>query len=124
VKGLGSSFQALIQARMSFSSARRLLWTPRRSFWSVSRPNHHSTWLSQELGGVAQSVDEDGDHALAVRESLARYGLARMGDGMQEVTDRFRRPAPSCALSLNHSAARLVRHHHDDCVDAEQRSRS
>ena len=36
MKGLGSVFQALIQARMSFSRARRLLCTPRRSFLSAS----------------------------------------------------------------------------------------
>jgi len=34
---------------------------------------------------VAQSVDEDGDHALAVGESLAGYGQAQKGDGVQEV---------------------------------------
>ena len=38
---------------MSFSSAATILWTPRRSCWSVSSPNQRSTWLSQdELVGV------------------------------------------------------------------------
>jgi hypothetical protein len=36
-------------------------------------------------GAVAQSVDEDGDHALAVGESLAWYGPAQQGNGVQEV---------------------------------------
>jgi len=35
-----------------------------------------------EFGGVAQSVDEEGDHALAVRDSLVRYGHAQQGDGL------------------------------------------
>src|ERR1700741_481869 len=45
VFGFGLSFHALIQSRTSFSSAATLLWTPRRSSWSVSRPNQRSTWL-------------------------------------------------------------------------------
>ena len=36
------------------------------------------------FGAVPQSVDEDGDHALAVGESLAGYGQAQKGDGVQE----------------------------------------
>src|SRR5271169_4076111 len=38
-----------------------------------------------KFGGVAQSVDEEGDHALAVRDSLVRYGGAQQGDGAQQV---------------------------------------
>src|SRR5580693_6222793 len=34
---------------------------------------------------VAQPVDEDGDHALAVGESLTRYRQAQQGDGAKKV---------------------------------------
>jgi hypothetical protein len=34
---------------------------------------------------VAQSVDEDGDHALAVGESLTGYRQAQQSDGAQQV---------------------------------------
>ena len=33
---------------MSASRAWTVLWTPRRIFWSVRKPNHRSTWLIQE----------------------------------------------------------------------------
>jgi aryl-alcohol dehydrogenase-like predicted oxidoreductase len=36
-------------------------------------------------GAVAQPVDEERDHALAVGGSLARTGQAQVGDGVQEV---------------------------------------
>jgi hypothetical protein len=35
--------------------------------------------------GAVQPVDQDGDHALAVRQPLARRGQAQVGDGPQEV---------------------------------------
>jgi hypothetical protein len=37
------------------------------------------------LGAVAEAVDEEGDHALAVRGSVGRRGLAQVGHGVQEV---------------------------------------
>lgn len=36
-------------------------------------------------GAVAQSVDEERDHALAVRDALVCRGLAQSGDGVQEI---------------------------------------
>jgi Transposase, Mutator family len=45
MNGCGCSFQPAIHARMLASSACTLLWTPRRSIWSVKNPNHRSTWL-------------------------------------------------------------------------------
>jgi hypothetical protein len=43
-----------------------------------------SAWSAAVLA-VAQSVDEDGDHALAVGVSLAGYGQAQQGDGAEKV---------------------------------------
>jgi hypothetical protein len=37
------------------------------------------------IGPVAQSVDEERDHALAVRDSFVRHGQAQTGDGVQEI---------------------------------------
>lgn len=37
------------------------------------------------LGAVAQAVDEDGDHAPAVRDPLVGHGLAQQGDGVEEI---------------------------------------
>ena len=53
VKGRGLAFHWSIQDSMSACNAVTLLWTPRRSCRSVSRPNQRSTWLSHdELVGV------------------------------------------------------------------------
>lgn len=48
-KGLGSAFQALIQARMSASRSTTERWAERRSFRLISSANQRSTRLSQEL---------------------------------------------------------------------------
>jgi len=40
---------------------------------------------SAAVSAVAQSVDEDGDHALAVGESLTGYRQAQQGDGAKKV---------------------------------------
>ena len=48
MKGLGSAFQASIQAVTSASSAATLRWAERRSFRSVSSANHRSTRLSHD----------------------------------------------------------------------------
>jgi hypothetical protein len=37
------------------------------------------------LGAVAQSVDQERDHPLAVCDSLIRYRQAQVGDRVQEV---------------------------------------
>ncbi len=49
---------------------------------------HRTCGLGRPLkfGGVAQSVDEEGDHALAVRDSLVRSGGAQQGDGVQQIS--------------------------------------
>jgi hypothetical protein len=46
--GRGSSFQVLIQSRMSFSSALTLVWAPCLIFLVVRSANHRSTMLSHE----------------------------------------------------------------------------
>jgi hypothetical protein len=45
--GLGLSFQAATQARMSRSRACTLRWSPRSMSWRVSSANQRSTWLIQ-----------------------------------------------------------------------------
>jgi hypothetical protein len=43
LNGRGFSFQFPIQTRMWDSRACTLLWTPRRTIWSVGYPNQRST---------------------------------------------------------------------------------
>lgn len=50
---------------------------------SISRRKSHSA--PSCLGGVKQSVGEDGDQALVADEFLAGYGLAQQGDGVQKI---------------------------------------
>ncbi len=56
-KGRGFSFHVLIQSRMSFSRARSEVCAPRRSLWSVSRPNHRSIADPGGVGGSEVQLD-------------------------------------------------------------------
>jgi hypothetical protein len=95
--GMGSSFQSLIQSRMSFSSAGTDWWAPRRSCLSVNSANHRSIWLSQDSLPRVR-VHNVGHHI------CARSGRCCTGSAS---TERNRR-SHNCASNARAAATRAA----------------